>query len=145
MAEPWIALKWHDTIPGVVLEPVQVPGQELFCSPPRRSHNALRWPGAGSRSGPMQTTWVIVATGAAAAVLALALRLRKRPAPGFRIDINDLPNPLFVKDTDGRYVAVNDALIRMLGFTREQLIGFHTERSASAEETASHQALADRL
>ena len=88
--------------------------------------------------GPLQSTCVIVATGAAAAVLGLALRMRKRPAPGFRIDINDLPNPLFVKDTGGRYIAVNDALTSMLGFTREQLIGVHTERFASAEETASH-------
>jgi PAS domain S-box-containing protein/diguanylate cyclase (GGDEF)-like protein len=89
-------------------------------------------------AGPMQTAFALVAGGALAGVLGVALRMRNRHRTSFRIDINDLPNPLFVKDAGGRYIAVNDALTRYLGFSREQLIGVHTGRYASAAEAASH-------
>jgi PAS domain S-box-containing protein len=37
--------------------------------------------------------------------------------------IDDNPNAMYVKDTQGRYVTVNDAWLKMVGLTREQAIG----------------------
>src|SRR4051812_9558058 len=37
--------------------------------------------------------------------------------------IDENPNAMYVKDTAGRYVTVNDAWVRMLGVPREQAIG----------------------
>jgi PAS domain S-box-containing protein len=40
-----------------------------------------------------------------------------------RAVIEDNPNAMYVKDTAGRYVTVNDAWLKMLGLTREEAIG----------------------
>jgi PAS domain S-box-containing protein len=37
--------------------------------------------------------------------------------------IDENPNPMYLKDTAGRYVSVNDAFLRMTGVSREQAIG----------------------
>ena len=40
-----------------------------------------------------------------------------------RAVIDDNPNAMYVKDTEGRYITVNDAWVKMLGVTREETIG----------------------
>ena len=37
--------------------------------------------------------------------------------------INAVPNPIFVKDSDHRWVLMNEAFCRMMGHTREALMG----------------------
>jgi PAS domain S-box-containing protein len=55
-----------------------------------------------------------------------AVRLSPAPAeasaPDFQSVIDALPNPLFVKSDEGRWVAVNDAFCRLVGRTREALL-----------------------
>jgi PAS domain S-box-containing protein len=40
-----------------------------------------------------------------------------------RAVIDENPNAMYLKDTQGRYVTVNDAWLKMVGLTREQAIG----------------------
>jgi PAS domain S-box-containing protein len=45
-------------------------------------------------------------------------------------------NPMSLLDADRRYVAVNDAMVKLYGYPREQLIGLHADSMVAEHELA---------
>ena len=55
--------------------------------------------------------------------------------------IDENPNAMYLKDTEGRYLTVNDAWLKMVGKTREQAIGRNVLEIFGDEESKRYQAV----
>ena len=58
----------------------------------------------------------------------------------FRSIINDLPNPVFVKDEEGRFTIVNSAFAALYGLEPDRMVGTTDYDYSSAEEAANFRA-----
>lgn len=89
--------------------------------------------------GPAGSAFFSIAAGLGClAIVVLGLRLRRPRDAGFWVDINDLPHPLFVKDSQGRYVAVNRSLQDILGLRGEEIVGKHTTDLTQSDFAERH-------
>ena len=52
--------------------------------------------------------------------------------------INSIPNPIFYKDTNGRYTGCNDAFCQQTGYPRERIIGVTVHHLLSYEQAKAH-------
>jgi PAS domain S-box-containing protein len=106
--------------------------------------------------GPLtQRVWFVVATAAAQSLIVAAARWRdaQRAAVERRVDealtfletvMDTVPDPIFVRDQQRRWVAVNAALCRLVGKSREELVGkvvsiFPTSDASRSDRTGENE------
>ena len=106
--------------------------------PMRRPDGEVRWMRLYSRprrSADGRTIWDGVQTDITERKRAEdALRERERLLQDV---IDGSPSPIFLKDRDGRFIAVNASLERLLGIPREEIKG-KTDYDIASKETADH-------
>lgn len=95
-------------------------------------------------AGPGVYPWFAwLALGLSLTGLVLTVRYLRRERDGFRLNVDDIPNPIFIKDSTGIIRSINRAFEETTGISRLEIVGKTTADFSTELQTAAHLA-ADR-